>query len=145
MSGAHRLRPSSAATESDGYTCSIAVRMYSGCTATERFRVASNQYEPEIEWMLPSKIKPTISPAALTTGLPELPPTMSLVVEKLARAFRSSLGLASIQRCGRAKGATPVLRSNRRVKRVNGSTGAPRSSQPSTAPYDTRSVDVASG
>ena len=34
------------------------------------------------DWMFPSKMSPTISPALLITGEPELPPIMSFVVTK---------------------------------------------------------------
>ena len=77
------------------YTCANAVRMNSGCTPTVRFVCGSNQKLPAIEWMLPSNARPTMRPAALTMGLPELPPTMSLVVVKLARVFMSSCCFAS--------------------------------------------------
>jgi hypothetical protein len=45
--------------------------------------------------MLPSKIRPTISPLALITGDPELPPMMSLVVTKLSGVARLSLSRPS--------------------------------------------------
>jgi hypothetical protein len=38
---------------------------------------------------LVSKIRPTSSPAQLTTGLPELPPVMSLVLTKFSGVFGS--------------------------------------------------------
>ena len=74
--------------------------MIAGCTAMARFFSVSNQYEPEIEWMLPSNIRPTISPFALISGLPELPPTMSLFVERLNGVFMSSLSFTRCQLSG---------------------------------------------
>ena len=50
---------------------------------------------PPSESMLPSNAKPTISPARLTTGLPELPPVMSLVVTKVKRCAGFSLPCAA--------------------------------------------------
>src|SRR5262245_1891952 len=93
------------------YTLVRASLMIVGSTAMARFFSTSNQYEPEIEWMLPSNIRPTNSPLALTSGLPELPPTMSLLVERLKRVLGSSALLASTQRGGMLKGFCPVVRS----------------------------------
>lgn len=87
-----------------------------------------------MEWMLPSKTRPTISPLALIRGLPELPPTMSLLVERLKRVERSSLSLAFAQLGGTAKGASPVARSKKRERVVNGATFVPFSVQPCTEP-----------
>src|SRR4030042_1340349 len=44
--------------------------------------------------MLPSKTRPTTSPSRLMTGLPELPPMMSLVATALSGAARSSRATA---------------------------------------------------
>jgi hypothetical protein len=63
--------------------------MNAGCTAIARFFAVSNQYEPEIEWMLPSNSNPTIRPSASISGLPELPPTMSLFVESWPASDRA--------------------------------------------------------
>jgi hypothetical protein len=64
--------------------------MIAGCTATARFFSSSNQYAPEIEWMLPSNRSPTRRPSAARSALPELPPTMSLFVERLNGVVGSS-------------------------------------------------------
>jgi hypothetical protein len=69
-----------------------------------RFFSRSNQYEPAMEWRLPSNTRPTIWPAAFTIGLPELPPMMSVVAVKLARAERSMDDFASSHRFGSANG-----------------------------------------
>ena len=96
--------------------------------------------------MLPSKISPTISPSLLNTGEPELPPMMSLVVQKSSGVERSSLVLAGEdQLSGSLNGSRPVARSKAPPHRVIGSTWRPSSSQPFTAPYESRSVKVASG
>src|SRR5688572_24736860 len=96
--------------------------MNCGCTATVRFFDASNQYEPAIEWMLPSNTSPTTSPRAFTIGLPELPPMMSVVATKLARRVRSSCGCASSHAVGSANGGAPVCRPYSRSSCVNGGT-----------------------
>src|SRR5687767_12269080 len=108
--------------------------MKSGCTATVRFRDASNQYDPEIEWMLPSKTSPTTSPRPLIIGLPELPPMMSVVATKFARLFISRRALASSHDFGTANGADPVARSYIRLSCVKGGTFVPDSTHPSTLP-----------
>ena len=41
--------------------------------------------------LLPSKARPTISPSALSTGLPEFPPVMSLLLRKLTGRLLSGL------------------------------------------------------
>ena len=88
---------------------------------SSRYRTSTT---PEIEWMLPSNIRPTISPFALISGLPELPPTMSLLVERLNGVFMSSASFArSASVSGTRNGSAPVARSNARDSRVNGSTG----------------------
>src|ERR1700757_3839931 len=52
-------------------------------TETERDCTSSKTHRQLNDWMLPSKMMPTNSPARLTTGLPELPPMMSAVHTKL--------------------------------------------------------------
>ena len=61
--------------------------------------------------MLPSNARPTISPCASISGLPELPPTMSLLVEKLNGVFGSSLSFAFEPALRHANGSSPVARS----------------------------------
>ena len=48
--------------------------------------------------MLPSKMRPTSSPARLTTGEPELPPMMSFVVTKSSGVDRSICARPSANR-----------------------------------------------
>ena len=48
-----------------------------------RCTFCSNMISPLIASQLPSKARPISSPLPLITGLPELPPVMSLVVMKL--------------------------------------------------------------
>ncbi len=95
--------------------------------------------------MLPSKIRPTMRPFASMSGLPELPPTMSLFVERLNGVAGSSAERTFCHDSGTANGGWPVARSNSRPSRVNGSTAVPFSSQPWTVPGFRRSVNVASG
>ena len=69
--------------------------------------------------MLPSKIRPTSSPARLTTGDPELPPMMSLVVTKSSGVERSILARASIEarraaRTAACRRSWPTDRTDRR-------------------------------
>ena len=52
-------------------------------TLTARFWRSSYTKSPTSDWMLPSKMIPTNSPARLITGLPEFPPMMSQVETKL--------------------------------------------------------------
>ena len=73
-------------------------------------------------------------PAASIKGLPELPPTMSLLVERQNGVCRSSWSFTRIQLSGILNGATPLARSKRRSRRVKGGTGTPFSSQPCTVP-----------
>ncbi len=53
-------------------------------------------------------------PAASMSGLPELPPTMSLLVDRLNGVARSSVARAARQLAGTANGGWPVARSNKR-------------------------------
>src|SRR5256885_8649005 len=98
--------------------------------------------------MLPSKISPTSSPFLLIVGEPELPPMMSLVETKLNGVFRFTEFFRSHQRCGRLYGNSCLCCSERAYRPpsvVNGGTFFPSSTYPSTAPYESRSVKVASG
>ena len=52
--------------------------------------------------MLPSKIKPDHSPSRLTTGDPELPPMMSLVVTKFSGGEFERDPCRTSNRCGRS-------------------------------------------
>ena len=97
----------------------------SECTATARLTLGSKPYSPPSDWMLPSKMSPTISPFWLMTGDPELPPMMSLVVQKSNGVFRSSFGLALIHVAGRANGSRPVARSKAPAKLVSGAMKRP--------------------
>ena len=63
--------------------------------------------------MLPSKIKPTISPARLTTGDPEFPPMMSFVVTKSSGVDKSSLSREAMTRCVSANGGFPLKLADR--------------------------------
>jgi len=85
--------------------------MITGCTAIERLCAASSQYAPEIEWMLPSKISPTISARALISGPHELLPTNASLAERLKGLFGSSHGFACSQRSGSLNGSAPYPRS----------------------------------
>src|SRR6266853_268439 len=114
-------------------------------TATARLFRSSNQKAPPSEWMLPSKIRPTISPLRLIIGLPELPPMMSLLVTKSNRCPGFSLLFAACHEAGNANGSTPVSRAKAPAKSVKGGIFLPPSSQPFTSPYDSRNVKVASG
>ena len=84
-------------------------------------------------------------PFASISGLPELPPTMSLSVDRLNGVSRSSVVRACCHDAGSANGARPVARSKSRPSVVNGATGEPFSSQPRTVPTFSRNVNVASG
>src|SRR5437868_2575880 len=95
--------------------------------------------------MLPSNMSPTSLPWASISGLPELPPTMSLLVERLKGVCGSSCARSASQLSGMRKGSSPVARSNRRASRVKGSISRPSSFQPCTVPKLRRSVKVASG
>ena len=53
--------------------------------------------------MLPSKSSPTMRPSAAMSGLPELPPTMSLFVERLNGVARSSVALRLLPARGNAE------------------------------------------
>jgi hypothetical protein len=55
---------------------------------------------PPSDCRLPSNTRPTISPALLTIGDPELPPMMSFVVTKLNGCFGFSVGCALSQLSG---------------------------------------------
>ena len=56
--------------------------------------------------MLPSNASPTIAPLAFSIGLPELPPTMSLLVVKFARVVMSRLSFSASHRCGTLNGGS---------------------------------------
>src|SRR6266853_1887452 len=107
-------------------------------TATARLFRSSNQKAPPSEWMLPSKIRPTISPLRLIIGLPELPPMTSLLVVKLKRCAGFSLPFAARHDWGSAKGSAPVSRASAPAKSVKGAIFLPPSLQPATSPYDSR-------
>src|SRR5437867_7945862 len=97
--------------------------------------------------MLTSKIRPTNSPFLLIVGEPELPPMMSSVETKLNGVLKLIAGFFSIQRGGRLYGNRYLkfaARSYRPPSVVNGVTRLPFSMQPFTAPYESRSVAVAS-
>ena len=55
--------------------------------------------------MLPSKSRPTSSPARFTNGEPELPPTLSHVVTKFSGVARFSLRLRPRMRFGSVNGS----------------------------------------
>jgi len=74
------------------------------------------------EGRLPSNIKPTTCASRSSTGEPELPPMMSLVVQKSRGVDRSSLGLASSQLGARR---TDRDRSTARRLRRSGSAAPP--------------------
>src|SRR5688572_2599544 len=98
--------------------------------------------------MLPSKIRPTISPFLLIVGEPELPPMMSSVETKLKGVARFTADFFSVQRGGRLYGNFWLNFAERSYKPpsvVNGAMRLPFSMYPFTAPYARRSVKVASG
>src|SRR5690348_14870365 len=98
--------------------------------------------------MLPSKMSPTSSPARLTTGDPELPPMMSLVVTKSSGVEMSIWDHFSTKRGVSWKGglpSKPADRSNRPANVVLYGAFVPFIGYPFTLPYDRRSVNVASG
>ena len=72
------------------------------CTDTVRLRLGSYQKLPPSEWMLPSNASPTTCASRLITGLPELPPMMSLVLTKLNGVSWAIRPCASSQRVGNA-------------------------------------------
>ena len=51
-----------------------------------------------MEWILPSNISPTIWAFVSMSGLPELPPTMSLLVDRSKRVCRLSVSFTFSQR-----------------------------------------------
>src|SRR5271154_4797002 len=104
--------------------------MIAGCTAMARLLEGSNQYRPAMECMLPSNIKPTMFPERSINGLPELPPTISLLVDMQNGVFMSSCAFAFTQLAGILNGAAPVARSNARPRYVKGATGTPFSTHP---------------
>ena len=73
-------------------------------------------------------------PWASISGLPELPPTMSLLVEMQNGVRMSSRSLTFIQLSGILNGGEPVARSNARSRCVKGSTERPSPIQPFTVP-----------
>ena len=75
--------------------------------------------------MLPSNTRPTTSPLRLTTGEPELPPMMSLVVTKFIGTSSRSLLFAASHDGGSSNGSAPVWRSNAPASVVNGPISAP--------------------
>src|SRR5882672_7203072 len=95
--------------------------------------------------MLPSNISPTSLPPVSISGLPELPPTMSLLVERSNLVCGSSSVFTLSQLSGIRNGSWPVARSNSRDRYVNGSISRPSSFQPCTEPTFRRRVKVASG
>ena len=78
--------------------------------------------------MLPSNTSPTTSPRWFTTGEPELPPMMSLLVTKLNCTSGASLAFAVSHDFGSANGSVPVWRAKAPAMVVNGPTRAPLSS-----------------
>ena len=89
--------------------------MIAGCTATARLSSGRTSSLPEIEWMLPSNISPTRCPLSRrSAGCPELPPTMSLLVERSNGVFGFSRARASIQLLRDPEGLLAGVRSYRR-------------------------------
>src|SRR5262245_7730900 len=86
------------------YTFRSASGIAGELTDTARASSSVNAKSHTSDWMLPSKIRPTTSAFLLTTGLPELPPMMSLVETKLNDVFRLSWLLRCTQRDGRSNG-----------------------------------------
>src|SRR6185295_10188593 len=98
--------------------------------------------------MLPSKMSPTSSPARLTTGDPELPPMMSLVVTVFIGVDRSSVLRRSKYRFDSSNGGLLSNEADRSYSPnsvVLGGAIVPFMGYPFTCPYDSRSVKVASG
>ena len=138
----------SSASFSMPYTVRSASIMARESTDTERFDVSSYIRFPTRLWMLPSKISPTTSPARLIEGDPELPPMMSHAATKFIGVFGFSFDFAAAQRSGMRNGQTfsrSAERAYRPAMLVNGATCLPACGQPFTAPYERRSVNVASG
>ena len=70
------------------------------CTLTVRPISDEKMNRFEMPSMFESNARPTTSPARLMSGLPELPPMMSLVDTKLYGVVRSRFAFRSTQRFG---------------------------------------------
>ena len=75
------------------------------CTLTVRPDSVEKMKRFDIPSMFESNTSPTTSAFRLITGLPELPPMMSLVDTKLYGVDRSSLAFRSTHRCGSLNGS----------------------------------------
>jgi hypothetical protein len=102
--------------------------------ATARSTSGSNPKTVPSDALLPPESKPTTRPSRSTSGRPESPPTLSIVVATFIGVERSSAGFAASQLGGKAYGGEAVAPSNSPPIVVYGLTGVPFASKPATLP-----------